>query len=205
MFDRRSALGAMPGNDHRQPAPLRIGEVRGFGLVQVEAFADTEAALAHGVQSTVGVDLSIHHQVPSRAGESCVFRVGAGRSWIVGPCGKWVDSLSRAIPPAVGSVTNLSHSRTRLFIDGPAARDVLSKGIAIDLHDTVFPCNAYALTGLAHTPILIHRTDPKRYELYALRTFAVHIWEWLTDAAQPLGFQVTDTIHLDFAVNPDSR
>ena len=33
------------------------------------------------------------------------------------------------------------------------------------------------------TPILLHCTAEQRFELYAMRTFAMNVWEWLEDAA----------------------
>jgi hypothetical protein len=45
-------------------------------------------------------------------------------------------------------------------------------------------------TGLHHTGILLHRTEDARYEIYLTRTFTGALWEWLTDAALPLGYDV---------------
>jgi sarcosine oxidase subunit gamma len=192
MFERRSALTATEARAGT-PAPQRltIGEARGFALLQAEAFADTLAALASAVDRTLGVDLPRDLSAPRRAGGYCVFKVGSERFWIVGPGSTpaasraWHDLVRDAVSPTTGSITSLSHARTRLFIEGPAAQDVLSKGIALDLHPGAFPCDACALTGLEDTPVLLHHAAPQRYELYVLRTYAEWIWEWLTDAALP--------------------
>jgi sarcosine oxidase subunit gamma len=191
MFERRSALMArdVPAAVG-EPTPLRIGEVRGFALVQAAAFAHTVEALQGAVRSVLEVDLPKSVGTPTRGGGYCVFRVGPEQFWFVGPEDARVSSLSEAVLPAIGSITSLSHGRTRLFIEGPPAREVLSKGIALDLHPEVFRADACALTELQHTPILLHRTGQDRYELYVLRTYAAWIWEWLTDAALPLGYEV---------------
>jgi sarcosine oxidase subunit gamma len=119
-------------------------------------------------------------------------RVGPEHFWIVGPeSDDLAARLSQAVAPTVGSVLPLSHSRTRIFIEGPAAREVLTKGIPLDFHAGVFKVGQFALTGLHHTPVLVHRVAADRYELYAMRTFAHSIWEWLTDAALPVGYEVT--------------
>jgi sarcosine oxidase subunit gamma len=127
----------------------------------------------------------------SAAGERRLFKTGAGQFWILGPEN---DSLARelqaAVGAGVGAVTPLSHSRTRIFIEGAVAREVLAQGIAIDFHPDVFRINQFALTGLHHTPVLVHRTAEHRFELYAMRTFARTIWDWLTDAALPCGYDV---------------
>ena len=48
----------------------------------------------------------------------------------------------------------------------------------------------FALTGLHHTPVLVLRAAEDRYEIFAMRSFALSVWEWLTDAALPLGYDV---------------
>lgn len=163
--------------------PLEIGEVRGFELVQAAAFVATVSELERAVRSVLGADLPGRIDRPVRAGEHCVFKVGPEQFWLAGPQDTWVATLQDAVPCAIGSITLLSHGRTRLFIEGPSAREVLAKGIALDLHPDVFHCDACALTGLQGTPVLLHRTGSHRYELFVLRTFADWIWEWLTDAA----------------------
>lgn len=197
MLERRSALPcASPRAGKRGPQPLTIGEVRGFELLQVTAFADTGAALGDTVRSALGVELPGRMDAPSRAGALCVFKVGPERFWIVGPEDTRIgSSLHNAVPSALGSLTLLSHSRTRLFIDGPSAREVLSTGIALDLHADVFRCDACALTGLQDTPVLLHRTGFHRYELYVLRTYTEWIWDWLTDAALPFGYDIVEKSH----------
>ena len=47
--------------------------------------------------------------------------------------------LRAAIPADAGCVTSLDGARTRLFIEGPRARDLLGRLVPIDLHPTVFP------------------------------------------------------------------
>jgi heterotetrameric sarcosine oxidase gamma subunit len=98
--------------------------------------------------------------------------------------------LRRVIPPAVGAVTSLSHSRTRIVIEGACAHDVLQKGIPLDFDPDAFRVDQAALSGLHHTPILIHRAGAGRYEIYAMRSFALSVWEWLTDAALEFGYDV---------------
>ncbi len=61
---------------------------------------------------------------------------------------------------------------------------MLRKGIPIDLHESVFTPGKFAMTGLHHTPVLLHCTAEQRFELYAMRTFALDVWEWLEDAAK---------------------
>jgi hypothetical protein len=78
----------------------------------------------------------------------------------------------------------------RLRITGPTARDVLAKGISLDLHPKVFQIGRGAHTGLHHTGVFLERVEDESYEIYVPRTYAESIWEWLSDAALPFGYDV---------------
>lgn len=184
MFERNSALAGVLGRKPTESvgASVVLGEVRGFSLVQVAAFPNTGPALAQAVEETLGT-------LPEKAGQSSVirnrllFRTGSEQFWVVTEENEdLTEALQRAVRADVGTVTSLSHSRTRIFVEGPGARQVLGTGIAIDLNPLHFPVGAVALTGAHHTPVVLHRVGAERYELYVLRTFAVWIWDWLTDA-----------------------
>src|SRR5262249_19809666 len=125
------------------------------------------------------------------AGARQLLKVGPAQFWILGPEDELGARLAEAVAPTVGAVTPLSHSRSCIFVEGGTARDLLAKGIPIDLDPEEFPVGAFAQTRLHHTPVLLLRAAVDRYEIFALRSFALSIWEWLTTAALPLGYEVT--------------
>jgi heterotetrameric sarcosine oxidase gamma subunit len=173
---------------------LRLGEARDRGLVQVAAFPGTAMALATAVRPVLGTGL------PTTVGEAAAvssrlfLKVGPEQFWIISRDNEdLAGALESVVAPTVGSVTPLSHSRTCIWIDGRSSREVLATGIALDLHSDVFRRYCFALTGLHHTPLMILRSGESRYELYALRTFAVWTWEWLIDAALPFGYEIVES------------
>ena len=196
MLERRSALAEALGKAGQSgPAGaqrLRLGEVRNWTLVQVAGFPSTLADLELSVSAALGVaSLPARIGIVVEAGPRRILRTGPEQFWILAPASDTLAArLLEVVTPAMGSVTPLSHSRSRIFIEGGAAGEVLAKGIPLDFHPAVFAVGQFALTGLHHTPVLVHRSGEARYEIYALRTFALSIWEWLTDAALPFGFEV---------------
>jgi heterotetrameric sarcosine oxidase gamma subunit len=195
MLERRSALEMDLQQSGRDGAKgdrgLKLGELRGWSLVQAVGFPTEAAAFETALRSLVGAGL------PAKVGEAVtaqgrtLMRVGPEQFWILGPeQDDLAQKLSQAVAPSVGSILPLSHSRTRIFIEGTAAREVLAKGIPLDFDAGVFKTGQFALTGLHHTPVLVHRTGADRYEIYAMRSFGHSIWEWLTDAALPVGYEV---------------
>jgi heterotetrameric sarcosine oxidase gamma subunit len=172
MLERRSALATA------HPfawAALSLGEVHNFTLTQVAGFAkDYEA----GIAEITGPLPQANDQAIESNGRT-IFRTGPLTFWCVGP--DQDDLATRLAGKAM--ITPLSSSRTRISIEGRAARDVLRKGIPLDLHESVFTPGKFAQTGVHHTPVLLHCMGAERFELYAMRTFALNVWEWLEDAA----------------------
>jgi sarcosine oxidase subunit gamma len=195
MLERHSALaaalaaGGRDGADgHRE---LRLGELRGWSLVQIAAHAGGSDVVAQAIADLTGASAPPTIAGPVAAGAFLIMRTGARQFWVVDEeGGEHAAKLSAVVPAGAGAVTPLSHSRTRLFVEGAPARAVLSKGAAIDFHPKAFPVGALAMTGIHHTPVLIRRSDADRYEIWAMRTYAQAVWEWLTDAALEYGYDI---------------
>jgi sarcosine oxidase subunit gamma len=168
MLDRRSALAS--AKPYASPV-LQISEVRGFSLLQAAGPAKIISPTTGKLPTKVGIALQSDGRTLMRTGES--------QFWIIGPENNDIASKLEGI----AILTPLSHSRTRIFIEGAPARDVLSKGIPLDFHSTVFKPGMFAMTGVHHTPVLVHCVSENRFEIYALRTFALSVYDWLTDAA----------------------
>lgn len=168
MLDRRSALTS--ARPYASPI-LQIGEARGFSLLQAAGPAKAISPITGKLPSKVGV--------ATQYGGRTLMRTGENQFWIIGPEN---DAIAKKLE-GVAILTPLSHSRTRIFIEGAPARDVLSKSIPLDFHPTMFKSGMFAMTGIHHTPVLVHCVGENRFEIYALRTFALSVYDWLTDAA----------------------
>lgn len=195
MLERRSALASVipgPGKLGVGGARgLKLGEARGFSLVQIAGFVPTVAKVEARIAALTGVAVPENVRIPARTADGWVFRTAPEQVWIVGaPQSDLEQRAAREIDAGEGAVTGLSHSRTRIFIEGPRAADVLRKGIPIDLAEASLGHGEAALTGVHHTPILLHRLTRDRFEIYAMRTFALTVWDWLADAAHEFGYEV---------------
>ena len=200
MLERQSALtsalakGGRDGADGKRRC--RLDEVRGWLLLQVAGFPATIGEVERVLPALLGAALPKSLAETVAIGAGCVFRTGPEQFWITGPSDDAANieaRLRQMIPPAIGAVTPLSHSRTRIVVAGERARDILAKGIPLDLHPDVFGAGQAALTGVHHTPLLLHRAGPDRYELWAMRSFALTVWEWLADAALEFGYDIGDS------------
>ena len=142
-------------------ALLTISEAPEFTLTQ---YAGTEKDL----KKALG-------KLPAKIGifQDGLFRISPTQIW----------SLNEPIAAPNCFVTPLSSSRTRIEISGSPAREVLAKCAAIDFHKNEFKTGSFAQTGIHHVPVLIHCVAGEIFHLYVMRTFALSIWDHVTDAA----------------------
>ena len=194
MFERRSALAERVAVCGRDGADGRRGilltETRGGHVVQLTAFRHA----LHGdpLRETV---LPLLGDLPTEVGSAragartTVLRLSLDQYWVATRDASLVGDLARAIPSSVACVTPLT-SRVRLTVEGPQARALLCKAIALDLHPRRFVVGRVVQTELLHSGIVLLRAGESRFDLYLLRSFAASIWDWLIDAALPIGYDV---------------
>jgi heterotetrameric sarcosine oxidase gamma subunit len=194
MFDTHSALARHLKADGRDGARggrrLRLAEVRGWHLAQLAVFPDHEGDFQEHVRACSGASLPVELYRGVTHGDSRLIRITPHQYWWIAAGGTSMLRLARELPSSAGTVTVLSAARVRIRITGPAAREVLANGVALDLHPWLFQVGQSAQAGLHHTGVFLERVGDDVYEIYVQRTYAEWIWEWLTDAALPFGYDV---------------
>ena len=195
MLERKSAIAsglARGSRPIRGQIEVRLGEIRGWSLLQLAGFPKGLGAVEQTLATVCGVAVPAEVGEVARSAGTLLMRTGPEQIWIVGSGEVFggEQAIRSGVAPAAGVVTPLSHSRTRMVVEGTRAREVLAKGIAIDLLPDKFAVDRFAMTGLDHTPVVLHRAAGDRYEVYAMRTFALTVWDWLTDAALEFGYEV---------------
>jgi sarcosine oxidase subunit gamma len=95
--------------------------------------------------------------------------------------------LRATVVADIGSVTDLTHARCRIHIEGPQCRTVLNKLFALDLRESAFAIGDIAMTGTHHVPSTLHRLGPDAFDLYVFSTYAYDQLAAVLDAAQEYG------------------
>jgi sarcosine oxidase subunit gamma len=183
------AEAATDGADGRRA--LRLGEIGGSHLVQLGVYPGGAARVAAAVRPILGEPLPESSVLAVTTSERLIMRIAPDQYWVVGGESALDTRLRSAVPTDAGCVTSLDAARTRLLIEGHAARALLARLVAIDLHPTVFPIGSFAQTGIHHVGGLLLKVGEDRYEFFSLRTFAASIWEVLLDAARPFGYEIS--------------
>jgi len=181
---RFGAAGGVPG--------LIVEECSELSLATVMARHGKEADLKQTVAANFGIDLP---DGPRAAAKDGVSFAGIGpRQWLA-------IAESSASPDFVGalraqlggsaSITDQSDGRVVLRLRGDRVRDVLAKGVPVDLHPPCFKTGDVASTLIAHIGMQIRQLDDQpTYELMAFRSLAGSLWSWLTKSAAEFGYQV---------------
>jgi sarcosine oxidase subunit gamma len=132
--------------------------------------------------------------VPQRIGKTTrtefglLARSGPEEFLLVGDDYSDRTALLRATVGAdIGTVTDLSHARCRIHLEGPHCRTVLNKLFALDLRESAFAVGDIAMTGTHHVPSTLHRLGSDAFDLYVFSTYAYDQLATVLDAAQEYG------------------
>ena len=93
--------------------------------------------------------------------------------------------LLAAFATTHAAATDVTEARTVIVLSGPRARELLMKGVSLDLHPRLFGPGHCAQTGLAGANIILRQLDDRpTYDIHVLDSFAEHLWQWLEGAAR---------------------
>lgn len=182
---------------HAEPctATVRMWVVPACGQLCLRG--DASDVFAEQVESVWGVPLPVTANMASTASDTIEDEgVCARRILWLGP-DEWlavcadgeVERLHRDLDEAFGGehvlVSNVSHSRVLIVLEGEQARNVLQKGCSLDLDPVAFCAGRCAQAPFARSHMLLHQvSDSPRYHLYIHRSVAAYVYAWLEDAAR---------------------
>jgi len=172
---------------------VTIREITGCSLASVLARRGQRDAAADAAERAFGVRLPDRPKVTT----------GRGMTFIGTGPGQW---LALAEPPQDGiearvsgalagavSVFEQSDSRVMLELRGDKVRDMLAKGVSVDLDPRAFKPGDAALTTVSHMAVQIWQTDEAPvYRLLVIRTFFESFWSWLSSSAAEYGAEVLE-------------
>jgi methylglutamate dehydrogenase subunit D len=171
---------------------IMVSERQGLALATMLARKGQEAALARRVQEMFGIALPA---APRRAAAGSIAFVWAGPGhWLAvaeTEEGHRFEARLREGLAGLASVSDQSDGRVVIRISGVRARDVLAKGLPLDLHPRAFAPGHAASTVAGHVGVQLWQLDAApTYELAMFRGFAVSLWQWLIESAAEFGVTV---------------
>jgi sarcosine oxidase subunit gamma len=160
-------------------AGVTVREVTGFGLATILARDPAALAAAFGVTLPSG---------PVSTQAAGLTMLGTSRAtWLVFADGE--AALARSLTAKLRSaahVADQSGAYGILDLAGPHARDVLAKGLPIDLDPAAFAADAVAVSHIAQIGAIVWRI-PGGFRLATPRSSAGSFWHWLAASAAEFG------------------
>lgn len=182
---------AVPGHIGRSAgtAGVTIGERTDLGLATVMVRKGRQGDLAAAVERAYGVALPAGSRLA--AGRKADF-IGTGPGqWFVVSETLRNGALARDLAEnlrGLASISDQSDGRAVVRISGPKARDVLAKGLPIDLDPRVFMPGDAATSLISYIGVQLWLVDgTPTYDIAVFRGFAESFWGWLTASAAEFG------------------
>jgi heterotetrameric sarcosine oxidase gamma subunit len=171
---RRSALAALyREGSHGAETGVTLAERRPGEILQLSTWADA--------REIAGINLPAANRA-STTGTITAIWIGPRRWLLVG------EGAGRLLAGSSAVLVDQSHGRTLIRVAGPRRRDVLGKGTGIDLER--FEQGAAAVTLLGHVSVVLHAVAEDAVDVYAPRSLALTLWEWLFEASSEYGCTV---------------
>jgi heterotetrameric sarcosine oxidase gamma subunit len=186
MAEALSALAHLPAGTGGGGVTLR--EIAAGTILRIQTWPYTVGVVKRVATELLGVEAPpIGHAATNF--ETSLIAVAPGSFYVAGLAADIAWLVKEAVSPVDAAVTDLSHGRAVLALEGEAAGDVLQKCVAIDL--SAFPPGRAAPTMIHHIDVLIHRRTETEFRLIVLRSFAEALAEWLLDAGleEGIGFR----------------
>jgi sarcosine oxidase subunit gamma len=191
---RRPGTIAGPGARsplHDLAGPLAAASTPNLTLREVPFLTQVGLRIDPADAERLGLDVPSTPNTVASAGDRRTLWLGPDE-WLVvdapGTAPALVADLEAATADVFATVVDLSANRTTIELSGPAARDLLAQGCALDLHPRVFTPATCAQTLFARTQVILDQLDDQpTYRLHVRGSFAAHLAAWLIDATPDLG------------------
>lgn len=169
---------------------VTLSELAPGSIVQVAAWPGEEKKLIAAIASITGVKLADGAGAGAVSDRYAAFGFAPGRFLVTDTSEGLATSLTGAVTPAIGTVTDLSHGRTAIRIAGAKAEWVLAKLFAVDFSLPAFPVGCGVSTTHHDIFTQIQRSGSDRFDLFVFRSFARSFWKMLCHASDEVGYEV---------------
>ena len=167
---------------------LKIKELKNLNIYQIAKFKKSTIDVSQIKINDLPLPLS--NPLVSFNNDTRILWTGTD-TWICISSNYLKDKISSVFNDSDFGVTDLSHSRAAIQIQGENTFDVLKKGSPLNFNDNHFSVNNSANTTYNGINILIDfvNSDPKTMNIYSLRSFGGSFYHSLTDSALEYGYE----------------
>lgn len=167
---------------------LKIKEIKDLNIFQVAKFKKSSVDISQIKIDDVSLPLS--NPLVSHNSDIRILWTGPD-TWTFISENPLKEKITFSFNDIDFGITDLSHSRAVIQIQGDNAIDVLKKGSPVNFNEDQFSVNSSANTTYNGINILIDfiSLDPKTLNIYSLRSFGGSFYHSITDSALEYGYE----------------
>ena len=167
---------------------LKIKEIKDLNIFQVAKFKKSSVDISQIKIDDVSLPLS--NPLVSHNSDIRILWTGPD-TWTFISESPLKEKITFSFNDIDFGITDLSHSRAAIQIQGDNAIDVLKKGSPVNFNEDQFSVNSSANTTYNGINILIDfiSLDPKTLNIYSLRSFGGSFYHSITDSALEYGYE----------------
>lgn len=175
------------------PAGVTATLLDGFGLATLIAAPGGAPALSQAVEGRLGIALPATPKIVSGVSHDAIW--SGPDQWLLRAATR--DGFSGLLEAlsAQAAVSDQSDARAAMRLSGPRVREVLAKGVMLDLHPAAFAVGETALTSVAYIGVHLWRLadgpDGSVFEIMVARSMVGSFWSWFAASAAEFGCQVS--------------
>jgi len=182
-----SHLGLVAGKGNSSAGVL-LQHRGGLAIAQVFAKKGKTAVVAKklgiSAEPCVATEIEDYTALPLSPGQWMLFATSGADGWF--------QRLLEKQLGKIGCVSEQSHSRAIIRINGDKCLDVLAKECRLDLHPSAADVGFCAQTTMAGIGVMMHKLDDSpTFDLIVFAGFADSFWHWIVQASAEFGVDVS--------------
>lgn len=182
-----AARSAFAGLKRIQTANFSVEILDDLTMASVAAFKGGAGEVQVRMREAYGVELP--GRIGGANGRGVDVMCFGPEQWLAiaerGPAGRDLENELSARLAGCAAVVDQSDSRAVVRVSGAKIREILAKGIGVDLHPSVFKTGSAAVTHASHIGIYLWQADESpAYCIAMFRSFADSFAHWLMDSAR---------------------
>lgn len=168
---------------------LKIKELKDLKIIQIAKFKKSQVDV--GQVKIDGLNLPLSSPLVSSNVQTRILWIGPDTWLCISKNISILDDINSKCDGRDFGITDISHSRAAIQIQGDHAIDVLKKGSPLNFNENIFCKNNSANTTYNGINIIIDYIDDnqKIFEVYALRSFGGSFYHSITDSSLEFGYE----------------
>jgi heterotetrameric sarcosine oxidase gamma subunit len=176
-----------------EPAGVTATLLDGFGLATLIAAPGGATVLSQAIEGRLGIALPSTPKIVSGTSHDAIW--SGPDQWLLRANAREGFGGLLEVLSAQAAVSDQSDARAALRLSGPHVRNVLAKGVMLDLHPAAFAVGDTALTSIAYIGVHLWRLadgpDGSVFEIMVARSMVGSFWSWFAASAAEFGCQVS--------------